>query len=219
VLTVSNVNGQPIVVTTTTPHSLTAGQDVTIASVIGASIANGGWTVAGVISPTQFLIAVQDIGRLVRDGSTYTGSGTVTSGIFQAMMATNAYGTQLYDNGGGGSPTAVACQGCFLTNWVVSRSLARYGTSLMPLNVGFPTDGESDAGKVVIHAPYVALRISDEREAFLAGTLWDSHLALTNESWHQISSHESKLYRAFANHQVGFPLCNLTLRFKAQEDS
>jgi hypothetical protein len=106
-----------------------------------------------------------------------------------------------------------------LTNWQVSRSLAKYGTSMMPLNVGFPTDGESDAGKVVIHAPYVAVRISDEREAFLAGTLWDSHLALSTEPWHQLSFHNGKAHRAFASHQVGFPLCNLTLRFKAQEDS
>lgn len=77
-------NATPIVITTTTTHSLVVNQQVVITGVTGNTAANGTWQVGAVTATTFTLIGLT--GNSVGNGG-YTGGGTVFTTAFAAPLA------------------------------------------------------------------------------------------------------------------------------------
>jgi hypothetical protein len=104
-LNVSGVStANPGVVTTSAAHGLTTGQTVTIASVGGATQANGTWVVT-VLSATTFSIPVNVTG-------TYTSGGTVTPPFVVGVLDLAVHPERVSSNGlyvevDGGAATGV----------------------------------------------------------------------------------------------------------------
>lgn len=206
----------PIRITTDVPHLFQVGDLIGIAGAGGLSFLTGQWTCAEVLSPTQFEIANEDLGMLIGDGIPYTSGGTVTNGVFNAIIATTQFNglntpSSLYDDGQG---TMVAVQGVlgfFPSN---DRTLAHYSVALPVPMTGTQGDGETTALKPLIMAPYVLTRIAQNQESRIAGTLWDSYMQLQNTPYGTIETYQGVKFFAWAFQEGSF--FNATLWIRAE---
>jgi hypothetical protein len=87
--TMSGAGVSPIVVTTTTPHTFTNGDLLTIAGVGGNTHANGRWS-ATVLSSTMIALYIQT-GEPSAGNADYTSGGTVTSGASHLYFPAGSY--------------------------------------------------------------------------------------------------------------------------------
>ncbi len=224
VLNITNVVnsiGLPVIVTTSTPHELVPGEDVELSSVGGILALSGAYTVFQVLSPIEFEIAVWDAGRLDGNGDAYMSGGTVTMGIFQAMLATGGWNGQLFDNG---TATTIAVQGVFgafndpRDSTGRLRTLAAYTATMPVLYTGSGGAGQTDAAKPVIHAPYVAVRIANAIETRIAGTLWNAYIELDNVPYGTLSTYDNTRYMSWVENPAGLvSLSQATLKVQVGE--
>jgi hypothetical protein len=217
----------PVVITTVLPNGYQPGDFVSPSGAGGIANLRGVYSVAAVLSPTEFEIAKFDAGILDGDGNAYTGGGTLTSGIFQAMFAAQI-DTLFYDDGNT-SGSVVAAQGVFGSFTLQQRlyldgsmelsSLATYSMAIHVPWSGEAGDGETSALKPILVAPYVALRIAAGQETRLAGTLWDSYVELQNYDYGQRATHEGISYMAWVTHEPTLATLNATLFMKSETTS
>jgi len=229
---VRNDTADPVLITTSVAHNFEAGIFVDLGGIGGIPELAGVYSVGSVPSPTTFEIAIADPGILKGNGAEYTGGGTLTTGIFQAMIASGDFTGTFYD---GGQSTAVAVQGVFGSFPLQQRmhadqsktyaTLATYTfaihvpfTGLAPGDDSSSLDLDTTAAKPIILAPYVATRIAPGEEARLTGTLWDSYVETQNtpQGYGVEASYDSTSFMAWVVHTPALPSVNATLWLRAQ---
>jgi hypothetical protein len=216
---ITNAPAGPVIVETASPHGFLVGDIVAMSSIGGVTALDGEWSVGEVLSPTSFEIAAVDAATQLGNGAGYSSGGTVTSGIFNAMVATGQIvggglaSGNLYDDGQG---TAIATQGIWGHFPDNARTLAPYSIALPVPNLGTAGDGRTTAAKALVVAPYVSVRIANNQEARIAGTLWDSYIQLSNAPYGTMASYDGVTFAAWADNTGPSNFFNATLFIRAQ---
>ena len=192
---VMNSGALPVLITTTVPHGYQIGTRIEVSGAGGIPSLSNTYSVASVPSPTTMQIAAFDAGVLDGDGNDWTGGGTVETGIFNAMVALSQMGA-FTDDGQGVTVSAQGVVGNFPTQLRYQINGGSYGAGTqnytVAINVPFSglngTDMSTTAGKALIVAPYVAVRIANGQEARMLGTFWDMYVELQNHDYGEMAS-------------------------------
>lgn len=216
----------PVVVHTDDPHGLEEGERIKISGAVGATTLNAGWFVGPVITDHSFWLSPDGSATRQGDGAVYTGGGIITFGIWESMVNSATMSNSLFSvnnvkNDSDPINTVgqnnILVNGVFKQNWL-SPDGAVEGVALHVANIGTTGPALTSGGKPVIHEPWVAVRIEDNKEARIAGHLWNCFIGLKREAPEAKVSFRTKEHVVWLSDAATLPLIHASLWMQLESD-